>query len=283
MDKRMFDYRDSYGNNSVALVLDMYRDNGNLFIGLEEYDKEYDYWDSYCDVTVNVGKLPFLESAINTEYNGPAKVDFLLQNGFGELTGKSIPSGFCTFPVFKFNADKLKELDPEFFEKYAKEHGVSLDERDVVQDFKDLAKKYGFSVVQDGSCFKLCAKNTDNEWTRWIGFYPKEDKVSFFGNTDFLNIWLSNTRKDFTPEKCMQFVNDLNDLFELTGENRFVISELIDPEDWQEIADVRDAYEDPRYYVKPEVSLTEQITRAESLGSKGDDREIKANNFDKEI
>lgn len=139
MDRKMFVYKDNSGDeNDVALVLNMYNNNNNLYVGLEEYDKEYDYWDSFCDVTVNVCKLPFLESAINIEFGGKEKIDFLVQNGFGELTGQSIPSGFCTFPVFRFNADKLKELAPEFFEEYARENGKGIDEQ--IQDAKIKAE-----------------------------------------------------------------------------------------------------------------------------------------------
>ena len=117
----------------------------------------------------------------------------------------------------------------------------------IVQQFKDLAKQYGFKVLQDGEAYRLCAKNTDNRWTRWISYYPEKDTVSFYGNTDYLNIWLCDTRKDLTPEKCLKFVEDLNNLFELKGEDKLLIKDLIDPEDWQEIAGVHDAYEDKRY------------------------------------
>lgn len=116
MKNQMFVYTDNYGDdNDVRLVLDMYRDNNNLFVGLEEHDEEFDFWDSYCDVTVNIVRLPFLESAINMNYGGQEKIDFLVKNGFGEPAGYSLSSGFCTYPVFRFNADKIKELDPAFF------------------------------------------------------------------------------------------------------------------------------------------------------------------------
>lgn len=118
---------------------------------------------------------------------------------------------------------------------------------ETIQNFKELAKRYGFKILQNGNVYNLCAKDTDKQWTHWIKFYPKEDRVSFVGNTDQLNIWLYNTRKDFTPEKCIQFVAELNEVFKLSGSDKFLIEELIDPEDWQEIADVRDAYQDERY------------------------------------
>ena len=43
------------------------------------------------------------------------------------------------------------------------------------------------------------------------------------------------------------FFAELNGLFHLYGEDRVLLKDWIDPEDWQEIANVTDAYEDPMY------------------------------------
>ena len=117
-------YVDIFGNsNRVVPKINTYANNNNLYVGLDGYDDEYSCWDPYCDVTVNVRKLPFLESAIDTNNNGNRIIAFLEQNGFGELTQKVVPSGFCVFPVFRFNAEKLKEIDAAGFAEYEKAHG----------------------------------------------------------------------------------------------------------------------------------------------------------------
>lgn len=116
-----------------------------------------------------------------------------------------------------------------------------------INAFCALAEKHGFKIRQGKDGLRLCAKNTDGHWVSWIGFNPNADRVFWFGNTDNLNIWLGDTRKDFTPEKCLQFVGELNKALNLTKDNRFIVRELIDPEDWQEIAQVCDAHEDERY------------------------------------
>lgn len=145
MDKNMFVYKDNFGDdNNVALVLSMYRDYNNLYVGLEEYDDEFDFWSPYCDVTVNIRSLPFLESAINIEFGGQEKIEFLVQNGFGELTNKELRSGFLEFPIFRFNADKLKELDPRFFEEYARAHGKVVDELPGLEEQISKATVKGF-------------------------------------------------------------------------------------------------------------------------------------------
>lgn len=119
-----------------------------------------------------------------------------------------------------------------------------------INAFRELGRKYDFPVITLGGKEILTARNTDGESVKWIYYNPKTDTVSYIGNTDVCNIWFCNTRKDFTPEKTIQFVDDLNNTFELQGEGRIQIKELIDPEDWQGIADIHDAYEDARYNVK---------------------------------
>ena len=142
---------------------------------------------------------------------------------------------------------RMKEIDEKMVIDGLENDIISSSEKNTVQQFKDLAKQYGFKVLKDGEAYRLFAKKTDNRWTRWISYYPEKEAVSFFGNTDYLNIWLCDTRKDFTPEICLNFVEDLNSLFELKGEDKFLVKDLIDPEDWQEIAGVPDASEDKCY------------------------------------
>lgn len=142
MERKTFIYTDNYGDdNDVSLVFDMYRDNNNLFIGLEEYDKEFNYWDSYCDVTVNIIDLPFLYSAIEVNFGGQEKIDFLVKNGFGELTDKMVASGFNKYPVFRFNPEKIKEIDPDFFESYAKAHGQNLENLPLKEQIQEAKNK----------------------------------------------------------------------------------------------------------------------------------------------
>lgn len=116
-----------------------------------------------------------------------------------------------------------------------------------IDAFYALAKKYGFKVRNGAEGLKLCAQDLDHKWVPWVGFNPNADRTFWFGNTDQLNIWLSDTRKDFGPEKCLLFVGELNKVLGLMGDNRFRVRELIDPEDWQGMARVDNAYADKRF------------------------------------
>lgn len=145
------DYVDMFGNAYQVLPkLNTYANNDNLYVGLDFFDQEFEYWAPYADVTVNVGSLPFLESAIDINNNGSKILSLLLDNDFGELTGRSIQSGFCTFPIFRFNANKLKEIDPVFFGKYAKAHGKTVEKCTLLNDqIADAKRTSGLFVFDD--------------------------------------------------------------------------------------------------------------------------------------
>ena len=121
-----------------------------------------------------------------------------------------------------------------------------LNKLEIANNFKELAQKYKFKTVEHGNDIILCAKNTDKEWAEWIIYNKDDNSVSVIGNTDHMNFWFYDTRKDLTPEKIIDFVNELNAVFEKT-EYEIPLRTLIDPEDWQEIANVKDAYTDNRY------------------------------------
>ena len=121
-DKLM--YTDSYGDTfEVFPKINFYNSTNNLYVGLDAYDEDLEANDSYCHITVNLYELPYLHSAIDLTYGGEEKPKFLLENGFGDFTGEVINNGFGKYPVFVFNEDKLREIDPEAFAEYAKAHG----------------------------------------------------------------------------------------------------------------------------------------------------------------
>lgn len=115
-----------------------------------------------------------------------------------------------------------------------------------VKEFKNICQKYGFSTITLGYKEILVAKNLDNEDVNWIIYDTEKDTVSFLGNTDYCNLWFSDTRKDLTPTKIIEFVKDLNQALNLQ-EDKLLVKELIDPEDWQELAHINCAYDDLRY------------------------------------
>lgn len=145
-----FEYTDFLGDKIFLYpYFSMYVDNSNLFVGFEHYDEEWKCWEPYCDATVNITGLPYLFSTIDTNDNGNKILDFLETNGFGERFGQSIPSGYCMYPVFLFNEDKIKEIDPNFYEEYAKAHG-----REPKESFKNKVANAKIKATESSSAVK---------------------------------------------------------------------------------------------------------------------------------
>ena len=115
--------------------------------------------------------------------------------------------------------------------------------------FRKLARKFGFKFRECPHQFVFITNNTDGEPTDWITLdrndmmFHHRWHLSTAGNTDQLNLWFHQTRRDLTPRKIVSFVKSLSVLLNYN----LKVYNLIDPEDWQEIAKVNDAYDDARY------------------------------------
>lgn len=117
---------------------------------------------------------------------------------------------------------------------------------EIIKDFKDLSKKYNFKTRNNVNGISLLAKNTDRRWEEWIIYNSKDNSIVLVGNTDQCNFWFCDTRPDLTSDKLIDFTADLNTVLDKIG-YEVALKTLIDPEDWQEIAHIYDAYEDSRY------------------------------------
>ena len=77
--------------------------NGNLAIMLM-----CDYGEPYGTITTNLcDGLPQNQAYVDTN-NMPDAERFIKDNGLGEFTGVTKDSGYCTYPLYKFNLDKLE-------------------------------------------------------------------------------------------------------------------------------------------------------------------------------
>lgn len=99
----------------VTLEISSYLNNGNLYIGLVDVSEEYP--EPYGDVTVNIGHAPSYCGYLDLN-NMPELEEFIKKNDLGEFTGIMQRSGFCEYPLYLFNVDKLRELAPEGMAKY---------------------------------------------------------------------------------------------------------------------------------------------------------------------
>ena len=121
-----FDYVTSYGQlERVTLDVGTYKDGG-LCVTMESFDEDMGERVRFADVTMKTGHLPAFAAAINIESHDDAVMDFLEENGFGVLTGEFLRIGERSYPVFRFNEERLREADSRGFEKYFKSAGIEL-------------------------------------------------------------------------------------------------------------------------------------------------------------
>lgn len=90
--KKIKVYKGKYNNSRLAIQLG------------ESYDP-------YAILTVNLTSSPISgpDCAYVDTNNLPEAEKFIKARGLGEPTGMMAASGFCTYPEYKFNLDKLEE------------------------------------------------------------------------------------------------------------------------------------------------------------------------------
>lgn len=123
MDKEKLIYKSEYsGDNEVELNIQTYQNNGRIFIGL--VSNEEGYSQPFADLTVNID-APAPNYCGYLDTNNLSNVErFVCENDLGEFTGLMGRSGFCEYPLYLFNVDRLRELCPEQMTAYEQSIGV---------------------------------------------------------------------------------------------------------------------------------------------------------------
>lgn len=94
----------------ACLVVDEYVDGGGVYIGL--WTKEDDYFEPYCDVTVNLPDfgLPLDDGEAYVDVNNCPELErFILENGLGVGVGIIGSSGWCAYPLYKFDMEEVRK------------------------------------------------------------------------------------------------------------------------------------------------------------------------------
>lgn len=99
------------------------RNDGSLYVALTAVGDGYP--EPYGNVTVNLEqKIPPYCAFVDTN-NMPEAEDFLVNNGLASFTGLVQESGYCTYPLYQFNAEKLRRLCPGGMAAYEQENGLA--------------------------------------------------------------------------------------------------------------------------------------------------------------
>jgi hypothetical protein len=88
-----------------------YYKGNNLAIKLYCIDEEFGFEELLAYITVNLpyGSLKENEAFVDTN-NCPWAIDFIKEHELGEFTGIECSSGYCKYPLYRFNLKKVKEL-----------------------------------------------------------------------------------------------------------------------------------------------------------------------------
>ncbi len=130
MGKKL-EFNTSWGKTKkVELEINYYMNNHCIYIGLTTGKGAN--LESFADVTVNLdGKAPDYCGYLNTN-NLSGLEEFVVKNGIGEFTGLTKQSGFCEYPLYLFNVDKLRELCPNGMLVY--EQGIGKGNREKPEE-----------------------------------------------------------------------------------------------------------------------------------------------------
>ena len=103
----------------MELQVRSYQDAGKLALLLVDWnDGEPEPW---SDLTVNLG-CPVEKDCAFIDINdlGPDILPWIENNGLGKPTGRSQRSGFVVYPEYRFDAGRLRELDPDGYQEYSR-------------------------------------------------------------------------------------------------------------------------------------------------------------------
>lgn len=101
---------DSYGKKyDVTMEISRYQQNGGLALKMNYMDEEFGCMMPFATLTVNLGYRPDYGCAYVDTNNCPWAEDLINKNGLGVFTGKTCMSGYCEYPLYRFDLDKIRE------------------------------------------------------------------------------------------------------------------------------------------------------------------------------
>ena len=94
-----------FGTYDVTLRKTSYKNNNNLAIALDSPTEG-----PFAVITVNIHELPEGYAFVDTN-NCPWAEKFIKDHGLGEFANAVGHSGYCTYPLYKFDMEKLAEME----------------------------------------------------------------------------------------------------------------------------------------------------------------------------
>lgn len=101
----------------VSLTVECYTANNRLAVQLWVNDE--DGLEPFSLLTVNLPDAPIIKNGAYLDTNNLKYAEkFVCQHGLATKTGMYASSGYCTYPLYTFDMEQLKKLDPVGYEAY---------------------------------------------------------------------------------------------------------------------------------------------------------------------
>lgn len=110
------------GDTAVELNIQQYINNGRIAVELISYEEGEP--EPFGSLTVNID-APAPDYCGYLDINNLSNAEkFVTENELGEFTGLTGRSGYCEYPLYLFNVDRLRELCPEQMAVYEQSIGA---------------------------------------------------------------------------------------------------------------------------------------------------------------
>ena len=96
----------NYQNRELHIVVSQYTSNDRLYVGFLEKDGEI-----YGDITVNLKESDNLpDDMAYVDVNNMFQITAIINNyRLGKYMGEVAKSGFCEYPLYKFDMEELRK------------------------------------------------------------------------------------------------------------------------------------------------------------------------------
>lgn len=112
---KTYAYTDEWGNDyKLSFLKTAYAYGGGIAVEAlcEEFDEDIDpepWLEPYAGVTTNLGVTSSKRCAYLDTNNSRHLIDWMVEQGLVELTGMTMPSGFCIYPEGRFTEGFLND------------------------------------------------------------------------------------------------------------------------------------------------------------------------------
>lgn len=103
-------------------------------IGIKLLSEEDGELTPFSDLTKSFGEFIGLKNTAYIDTNNNPFATQLLESGIAQDTGLYKSSGLCSYPLWLFNEDFLKEIGGEEYEKYCQQFDDGMDMTDEIDD-----------------------------------------------------------------------------------------------------------------------------------------------------